>query len=159
MPRFGWSHLTLDPTCPEAQFCAVRGQTTGERVTLIEKTAAELILATECLAREHKDYRPPQSENLKMFFSVIVTTAKLTVAKFDPGAISLADGTLSNAEFEHVPYVRFRKQLGVHNSQLTTEQYQEGGDISYMKESTVFVVSAEAVSDFLSEFEVRASSI
>ena len=42
MARFGWSHLTLDPTCPEVQFCAVRGQTSGERVTLIEKTAAEL---------------------------------------------------------------------------------------------------------------------
>ena len=73
------------------------GQTTGERVTLIEKTAAELILATECLAREHKDYRPPQSENLKMFFSVIVTTAKLTVAKFDPGVriSAIMDGHFS----------------------------------------------------------------
>ena len=159
MSRFGWSHLTLDPTCPEAQFCAVRGQTSGDRVTLIEKTAAELVLATECLAREHKDYRPQTAENFKMFFSAIVTTAKLTVAKFDPGTVSLADGTLPDAEFEHVPYVRFRKQLGVHSSALTSEQYQDGSDIAYQKESTVFVVNAEAISEFLAEFEVRASSI
>jgi hypothetical protein len=159
MARFGWSHLTLDPTCPEAQFCAVRGQTSGERVTLIEKTAAELILATECLAMEHKDYRHAGSEDFKLFFSLIVTTAKLTVAQFDTAAVSLKDGTLESADFEQVPYVRFRKQLGVHHSHLTPQQYAEGGDISYQKESTVFVVSAEAVADFLRDFEVRASSL
>lgn len=159
MARFGWTHLTLDPTCPEVQFCAVRGQTTGDRVTLIEKTAAELILATECLALEHKDYRPQHSENFKFFFSVIITTANLKVAKFDPATISLKDGTLDSAEFEQVPYVRFRKQLGVHHTHLTPEQYEKGGDISLMKESTVFIVSAEAISDFLAEFEVRTSSI
>lgn len=159
MPRFGWSQLELDPTCAEAQFCAVRGQTAGERITLIEKTAAELTLATECLALEHKDYRHPTIDDLKMFFSVIVTTAKLTVAKFDPAAISLQDGTLSNAKFENVPYVRFRKQLGVHHSVFTPEQYAAGGDLAYLKESTVFIVNAEAICSFLEAFEVRPSSL
>jgi hypothetical protein len=159
MPTFGWSHITLDPTCPEAQFCAVRGQSTSDRITLIEKSAAELILATECLALEHKDYRPPNTEDFKLFFSVIVTTARLTVAQFDPALISLQDGTLENAQFEQVPYVRFRKQLGVHHSLLTNEQYVAGGDISYLKESTVFIVSAEAVCDFLAEFEIRRASL
>jgi hypothetical protein len=159
MAQFGWSHLMLDPTCPEAQFCAVRGQTSSERVTLIEKTAAELILATECLAMEHKDYRLAESENFKRFFSVIVTTAKLTVAQFDPTAISLKDGTLESAEFEPVPYVRFRKQLDVHHSHLTPQQYAQGGDISYLKESTVFVVHSESICDFLSNFKVRVSDL
>lgn len=159
MPRFGWSQLAVDPACPEAKFCAVRGQNTSERITLIEKTAAELTLATECLAMEHKNYRHPTSDDLKLFFSVIVTTAKLTVARFDPTAISLSDGTLGKAEFESVPFVRFRKQLGVHHSLLTPDQYLAGSDIAYMKESTVFVVSAEFVTTFLMDFEVRDSSL
>lgn len=159
MPTFGWSGVTLNPTCAEAQFCAVRGQSTSERITLIEKTAAELVLATECLALEHKDYRPPSTENFKLFFSVIVTTARLTLARFDPAAISLQDGTLDNASFEQVPYVRFRKQLGVHHSLLTNDQYVQAEDIAYLKESTVFVVSAEAIADFLTEFEVNVGSL
>ena len=159
MSTFGWSHITLDPTCAEAQFCAVRGQSTSDRITLIEKTAAELILATECLALEHKDYRPRESEDFKLFFSVIVTTAKLTLAHFDPALISLQDGTLDQAHFEQVPYVRFRKQLGVHHSLLTSEQYAQAGDIAYVKESTVFIVSAEAICDFLAEFEIRRASL
>ena len=159
MPRFGWSQLALDPTCAEAQFCAVRGQTAGERITLIEKTAAELTLATECLALEHKDYRHKTGDDLKMFFSVIVTTAKLTVATFDPAAISLQDGTLSDSKFETVPFVRFRKQLGVHHSLFTPEQYLTGGDLAYLKESTVFVVHAEHICSFLTDFEVRSSSL
>ena len=50
MARFGWSQITLDPTCPEAQFCAIRGQSSADRVTLIEKTAAELSSQQEVLA-------------------------------------------------------------------------------------------------------------
>jgi len=159
MSRFGWSQLALDPTCAEAQFCAVRGQTAGERITLIEKTSAELTLATECLALEHKDYRHPTGDDLKLFFSVIVTTAKLTVANFDPAVISLQDGTLSDAKFETVPFVRFRKQLGVHHSLLTPEQYLTGGDLAYLKESTVFVVNAEHICSFLTDFDVSSSSL
>ena len=159
MVRFGWSQLALDPTCHEAQFCAIRGQTSNERVTLIEKTAAELVLATESLALEHKDYRRADFEDLKIFFSVIVTTAPLKVAQFDPSAISLKDGTLDSAHFVDVPYVRFRKQLGVHHPQLSPQHHSAGGDMSYLKESTVFVVSAASIADFLSEFEVRNSSL
>jgi hypothetical protein len=159
MKWFGWAHVTVDPICPEAQFCAVRGQSTAERVTLLEKTAAELILATECLALEHKDYRHSEHRNIKLFSCILVTTAKLKVARFDPATISLEDGTLESAQFEEVPFVRFRKQLGVHTSHLTPQQYSDGADVAYLKESTVFVVNAEAIGQFLSDFYVKDSSL
>jgi hypothetical protein len=159
MKWFGWAQVAADPTCSEAQFCAVRGQSSAERVTLIEKTAAELVLATERLAHEHKDYRQPDHPNIKLFSCLLVTTATLKVARFDPAAISLVDGTLEHAEFDEVPFVRFRKQLGVHASELTPQQYAEGSDVAYLKESTVFVVNAAAISQFLSEFAFRDSSL
>jgi hypothetical protein len=159
MRWFGWVQVVADPACPEAQFCAVRGQSAAERVTLLEKTAAELVLATERLAHEHKDYRHPEYPSVKLFSSLLITTAKLKVARFDPAAISLQDGTLQSASFENVPFVRFRKQLGVHTSHLTPQQYADGSDVAYLKESTVFVVNAECISQFLSEFNISGSSL
>ena len=159
MQWFDWSHVTVDPICPEVQFCAVRGQSTAERVTLLEKAAAELVLATERLAHEHRDYRHPENPSLQLFSCVLVTTAKLKVARFDPESISLVDGTLATATFEDVPFVRFRKQLGVHSSRLSSHQWSSGADVSYMKESTVFVVNAEYICQFLENFEIRDSSL
>lgn len=159
MKFFGWAQAAADPTCAEAQFCAVRGQSTAERVTLLEKTAAELVLATERLAHEHKDYRIPDHPNVKLFSCLLVTTATLKIARFDPAAISLKDGTLNYADSEEVPYVRFRKQLGVHALALSPQLYADGSDVAYLKESTVFVVSAAAIGQFLSEFEFRDSSL
>jgi hypothetical protein len=159
MPTFGWRQVTADPECPEMQFCAIRGQTTGDRVTLIERIAAELVLATESLAKEHKDYRPQRGEDLRLLYSVIVTTAQLKVATFDPSSISLQDGTLTNANFESVPFIRFRKQLGVHHKALTPDDYDSGIDVAYAKESTVFVVHAESLVKFLTEFELRSASL
>lgn len=71
--------------------------------------------------------------------------------------LRLQDGTLSDAKFESVPFVRFRKQLGVHHSLFTPEQYLAGGDLAYLKESTVFVVNAEAICSFLTDFKVHSS--
>ena len=159
MKYFGWAHVAADPTCAEAQFCAVRGQSTAERVTLLEKTTAELVLATERLAHEHKDYRMPDHPNVKLFSSLLVTTATIKVARFDPAVISLQDGTLESAEFEEVPFVRFRKQLGVHANELSPQLFADGADVAYLKESTVFVVNATAIGQFLSEFEYQNSSL
>ena len=157
MVSFNWSPLSLKPACPEAHFCAVRGQSPNDRVMLVEKTAADLVLATECLAMECQDYRPQNAnEDLKRFFSVIVTTAKLTFAEFDPKAISLTDGTLEpdSVKFKSVPYVRFRKKVGTRHSRLTQEQYDKGVATSSLKESTVFIVNADEIVDFLTHFEV-----
>lgn len=156
--RYGWSDLDIDPTCPEVTFCAVRGQTTAQGPTLLERTAAEVALAADCIAREHKDIRREGATDIKVFFPIIVTTATLRLAKFDPASISLDDGTLEGAEFSCVPYVRFRKQLGV----VRVDTKAEGGawgDVAHLKEATVFVVQASAINDFLADVAIHGAGL
>lgn len=156
---YGWARLQIQPICPEVHFCAVRGQSTGAGTTLLERTAAEVTLATECIAREHKDIRRNGDTDIKVFFPVIVTTAKLRLATFDPATISLSDGTLQNAEFTDVPYVRFRKQLGVARADTMTNITNPWSDLAHMKENTVFVVYAPSLNGFFEELEVQEACL
>jgi hypothetical protein len=158
MMHFGWHDVPIDPTSPEATFCAVRGQSSNDRNTLLERIGGELISATESLAFEEKDFRPTIHPSIRYYFNVIVTTAELKVARFDPSKISLTDGSLAEAEIVDVPFVRFRKQLAMRNIALTPEDYKERTDVAYRKQNTVFVVRAEALSTFLDEFEIPETS-
>jgi hypothetical protein len=111
---------------------------------MLERTAAELILATEAVADE--EFRIP---TIGMSYSpVIVTTAELSVCHYNPSDISLDTGEISNASFEIVPYVRFRKSLvqgGAQGETLTK--------IASESERTVFVVNANKFISFLQEWE------
>jgi len=96
---FGWFEVSIDPATPEANFCAVRGQSTNDRNTLLERVAGELISSTEALALAERDYRRQEAESLRLYFNVIVTTATLKVAEFDTAHLSIADGTITEASF------------------------------------------------------------
>lgn len=148
-----WTDQPLDPAYPEATFCALRGQNSSERNTLLERTGAELILATEALAHAERDFRRTDTESVRFYFPLIVTTAELKVADFDPSSISLADGELTNAEIRDVPFVRFRKQLATRFVALSSGDIDLLGDPSYSMESSIFVVRADHLVEFLSEFE------
>ncbi len=159
MKSFGWEDLAVDPACHEALFCATRGQSTNDKQTMLERIGGELISATEALAMEERDFRPQNEPPVRFYFNVIVTTADLKVAKFDPENISLSDGTLATAEFEDVPFVRLRKQLSMRETLLTVDDYKNKFDSSYSKENTVFIVNASALLNFLKQFEVPEESI
>lgn len=152
LQRFGWVDAPLDPSSPEAVFCAVRGQAAGERSTMLERIGGELVSATEALALEQRDFRP-KGDSIRFYFNVVVTTAILKIASFDPTNISLVGGEIQNATIADVPYLRFRKQLSARGSPPTLDQYGDL-DLAYAKEQTIFVVRAEALLDFLKEFEV-----
>jgi hypothetical protein len=145
MKFFGWNDVPVDPSSPEALFCSVRGQTSNDKRTMLERIGGELISATEALAQEERDFRPQAQEMLRFYFNVIVTTAELKVAKFSPKDISLPDGTLASAEINDVPFVRFRKQMSMRGTLLTPDDYENGLDPAYAKENTVFVVGADAL--------------
>ena len=153
MKRFEWLDLTLEPSTPQSQFCVVPG-TDNRSQSLIERASAELVSATEALALEDNSLTLNDRDDLKIYFNVIVTTAKLQVCRFDPAAISLVDGTIADAEFEEVPYVRFRKQLNPVYE--IPEVYAVAGsiDVARVKENTVFVVNSEYISNFLEDFEI-----
>ena len=145
----GWTDLAIDPESPEAAFCVVPGQDPRSR-PMLERTAAELVSATEALAHEEE----PLNLRLSVFFSVLVTTSKLKVCNFDPKDVSISDGAVSSAIFLDVPFVRFRKQLSTRASTATVS----GGDrfhaLELAKEHTVFVVNSECLVQFLKDFEV-----
>jgi len=153
LKRFGWVDLTMEPSTPESQYCVIPG-TDNRSQSLIERASAELVSATEALAFEDKSLSLNDRDTLKIYINVIVTTAKLQVCLFDPGSISLADGTLDQAEFQEAPYVRFRKQLNP--IYKIPDVYSTFGkiDVARAKENTIFVVNSEHITEFLQEYEV-----
>jgi len=157
--RVGWYDVDVTPRSPEALFCAVRGQKTGDGVTLLEKTAAEVVSATEALATEIRNYRHDFPSNFQMFFNVIVTTADLMVARFEPTKMSITDGTLESLQCERVPFVRLRKQLSTRRRVFGVDDFKSGTDLANEKENTVFVVRADALTQFLDLFNVSDDSL
>jgi hypothetical protein len=155
---FSWEDIAIDPPSYEGQFCAVRGQSINEKNLMLERIGGDLISATEALANEERDFRA-NGWSARFYFNVIVTTADLKVAKFSPGDITLVDGTLANAEFEDVPFVRVRKQMLSRDARLTADDYKQRRRVSYSKESTVFIVRAESMVDFIGQFEVPEDSL
>lgn len=156
---FGWGDIAIDPKCFEAHFCSIRGQTSNDKPTLIERVGGELISATEGLAIEEMDFQPRTEAPIRFYFNVIVTTARLKVATFLPGKISLIDGTLESAEFKDVPFVRLRKQMSMRETFLSEDDYANNAEAAYSKENTVFVVRADAIQEFLGQFEVPDDTI
>lgn len=154
--RFEWCDLTLEPSTPESEYCVIPGGDQRSK-SLIERTASELVSSTEGFALEEKSLRIRDQWVLRMYFNVIVTTAKLQVCPLEPQAISMVDGTIQNATFTEVPYLRFRKQLLPHFD--AQGNYPSLGDtnIARAKESTVFVVNSQNLVEFLSKFEVDSN--
>jgi len=155
---FGWFDVQIDPSTPEANFCAVRGQNTNDKNTFLERIAGELISSTEAIALEERDYRRENMESLRMYFNVVVTTAKLAIANFDPANLSTADGTLSQADFTEVPFVRVRKQFSLRPAHLTPKDWARHDDPDYRRENTVFIVQADRLNQFLTQFDIPNSS-
>jgi hypothetical protein len=149
--KFGWEDWVADPASYESQFCAMPGHEHGRR-TLLERTAAELIEATEALALQEKRLAPKGSDLRRLYIPVIVTTAELIVSYFEPEFISLKDGSLpNNSLFENISYIRFRKSL-------TTKISSDANDIKemhIMTERTVFVVNAEKINEFINSWRFR----
>jgi len=156
---FGWHEVPINPPTPEAQFCAVRGQSTNDKNTFLERVAGELISSTEALALEERDYRAENDETIRLYFNVLVTTAELKFAEFPRGRVSTTDGTLADANFRDVPFVRVRKQFSMRPAHLTPADWLRHDDPDYRRESTVFVVNADNLNEFLRQFDIPNSSL
>ncbi len=154
-PYFGWVDLRVPLQTPEAQFCCVRGQSSNDKNTFLERIAAELVSSTEALAAEEREYRANAGESCRLYFNVIVTTASLYFAEFNKAALNLEDGTLEAATFHQVPYLRVRKQFMMKHKPLTSEDFHSSRDPDVCRENTVFVVEATQFTKFLQELKVN----
>jgi hypothetical protein len=156
-PHFGWHDVTLSPQSPESQFCVVRGQD-DKNASMLERVSSQLVSATEAFAWEDRanDSKPIE---MRLYCSVIVTTAALQICQYDPSGISLDVGKIPDAVFTEVPVVRFRKQLSTRSMaapELASVRATAGGDT---KEHAVFVVNASHLMDFLEDFDIADNTL
>ena len=151
---FDWHELAIDPASPQSAFCIVDGEDPKSK-PMLERVAADVVASTEALAHEEQSILVRQADYLRIYFSVIVTTATLKVCSFDPATISVFDGKIDDANFVAVPYVRFHKQLSTaaYRTDATAFEVTDFDGLSRAKENTVFVVNVNSLPQFLSEFE------
>jgi hypothetical protein len=156
--RFYWTDLTLDPATPQAAYCIVPGQDSKSK-PMIERIGADLVSATLALAKEEQPLLARSKDARRIYFSVLVTTARLNVCTFDPSTIALHDGKIPSGSFQEASFVRFRKQLSTRP--LTEAEVAEAStsSLANAKEHTVFVVQAESLVTFLDEFELDGNTI
>jgi len=154
-----WAEVPVDPMSPEAHFCAVSGQAPNERNALLERAAAQVVLATESLAHHERDFWDERHDSIRLYYNVVVTNARLKVVNFDPASISLTDGTIGTIrDVQEVPYLRFRKQFSWRQPVLTVADWHSRADTDYLQQNTVFVVHANSLMSFLADFEVPNDS-
>ncbi len=155
--HFDWANCQVEPNSYESQFCAIPGMEHGRR-NLLERTASELIEATEAFARQehelNKRYPSSEPQFQRIYIPIIVTTAELIVSRFEPESISLTDGSLpDDASFEEVASVRFRKSL-------TTKLSSDQDSIKKVHDDTqrtIFIVNAGKFEEFLNEFYIQGT--
>lgn len=152
---FDWVDLTIDPDSYESEFCVVAGQDAKSR-PMLERIAATVVASTEALAQEEANVMREQDyEHFRAYINVIATTAKLEVCKFDPTTVDLKKGTIENAEYEDVPYLRFRKQLSPRPKLPNPQEWVSGFEsIAKAKENTVLIVEASELVGLLEKLEI-----
>jgi hypothetical protein len=149
--HFSWIDLTSDPGAFESEFCIVHGQDPKSK-PMLERTASELIDSTESLAFEEYSIQQASPDFLRIYTNVIVTTAELKICRFNPNNIDIKNGEISDAAFENVPWVRFRKCFTPRPAKLPSAKTVT--EVARANERTVFVVNSEKFIQFLSEWEL-----
>jgi hypothetical protein len=106
--KYGVLRASLDS--PESRYCVTQGDG-GKESRLIEKELQPLIQGAErYLIDRIREFR---REKNTPCIPVLCTTAKLYVVRYDPRALSLADGIFRGGveDFEPVKCVRFTKEF------------------------------------------------
>lgn len=155
---FDWVDGALKSASPQAEYCVVRGEDPKAK-PMLERVSAEVVAATEALAWEEKGLPDKYRHPIRLYASVIVTTAELQVCTLDPNDVSLRDGTLHDADFRVVPFVRFRKQLSTRSGAMKPVGHDVYKALAHAKERMVFIVNAESLLEFLKAFNVDEATI
>ena len=153
-----WRDLNFSPQTPESAFCVIDGQDPKAR-PMLERVAAEVVSATQAYAHEEFELRDVNKVFTRIYANVILTTARLKLCTFDAHSINISNGTMAGAAFTDVPYLRFRKQLSTAPPYIVWSGSEpDPSSVAQAKENTVFVVNADHLLQFLSEFKVSDTS-
>ena len=152
--HFGWEDWQADPVTYQTPYCAIPGQEQG-RKNLLERTASELVFSVEALANQERGLQQEKgADNFsRVYIPVIVTTAQLFVAEFDPSKISLDDGCLpKDTPFSEVSFIRYSKSLTTFAESASANSI---GEFHAASERTIFIVTALKFEEFLTQYEFR----
>lgn len=150
-----WDNVLSTPASLESEFCILPNDE-QRRQPILESLAAEVVDSIEGLAHEEVSIARSQNPacHLRLFiFPVIVTNAEIVVCRFDPARVSIDSGLLdsSDAEFETVPFIRFRKSLA---TQFPEGSYYDLASANRARERTIFVANAASISKLLCGWQV-----
>lgn len=153
-----WAEAPFNPASPEAEYWTTMGASPDQR-PLLERTCTELIRACEAIADDEADLNlKGPSEEICLYFPAIVTNAKLLACDFDPAKCSLESGeTPSLASFDEVPWIRYRKTLGIAFEVDPKPTPSSLGTLNRASSISMFVISASSLGDFLRKFSVALS--
>jgi hypothetical protein len=129
------------PVSPSCEFCIVSTSTTGKDQRLLEKDASLLVRATDALAQDTRVHFKLGGDQSRLLLPLIVTNAKLFIARYHPSDVSLETGefTESPKDVEKAPWVRFSKSFTA-----------DGG----LDHRSIFVVNAASLEEFLQRLEL-----
>jgi hypothetical protein len=146
-----WCSVPHIPGTPIASFCVVRknGQRSQE---LLERTAAEVVRATEAIARQELLLFKSNKKRLSRIYTpIVVTTARLLLGDVDFSKFDVEKGEAAGSSFVELPFIRFTKSLSVPEKFVDANALSEIAD---QAERSVVIVSASALVRFLSKWEV-----
>jgi len=154
----GYFDFRARPESPESMYCVVAGQDTKSR-PLLERVAAETCSTTEAIAIEEYSQMLERRYGFRMYVSVIVTTARISISSVDMKTIALATGEASEITHRNVPFVRFRKQL---SSEFAVERKNSDwsfAELATAREKLVFVVNSMHLEEFLRTWYIYDDSL
>ncbi|WP_202843107.1 hypothetical protein [Luteimonas saliphila] len=157
----GFFDARTGPEGYEADYCVMVGDDAKSR-PLLERTAAEVTIASEAIALEEFKHRlQPTGYGYRSYIPVIVTTARLSVCAVDEEAIDLSAGEIgpSHASIKEVPWVRFRKQFTDDIAVTTKDIAWDARAISKAKEKVVYVVNSIHLKTFLCDWKVYGADV
>ncbi len=155
--HFDWTDVTADYPTPQSVFCVVPGQDKKSR-SMLERVAAELIEASEALAKEEYRLFEDRHDFIRIYINIIVTTAEITTCRLSPESVSVDTGIANDTEFSTVPYLRFRKSLSTKSVEELNLSEMDYYNLIRAKENTIFIVNSNHMIDFLNKFEIDGNT-
>ncbi len=147
-----WVDVQCLPGSPIAEFCVIRKGRRDGQVELLERTAAEIVRATDALAHEELTIYEARNVALhRVYTPMIVTTAKLYVCDADYLEADFDTGEIGDSTIKAVPFLRFAKSLSIGRVTRLTAKLE---DVSTQSERSVIVVQAGSFPNFLEQWEL-----